>query len=119
MKSFPFAPLALAAAIALTALQTAAFAGTPVPNGRTERVETADLNLATPEGQATLDRRIAGAVRRVCATPDTRNAHSVNDSRACEALASEMARVLRDQKVAAAVAGQTRVAQAPAAPAVN
>ncbi len=36
-------------------------------------VATADLNMSTPEGVATFERRIAGALRRVCPRPDTNN----------------------------------------------
>ena len=61
--------LALVGAIALTGLQTAAFAGEPmVPNGRSITVETADLNLGSPEGQA----RLATAARPVLRPAEAR-----------------------------------------------
>lgn len=120
MKSFPIAPLALAAAVALTGLQTAAFAGTPFPNGQTEVVQTADLNLAVAEGQATLDRRIAAAAARVCATADTRSVRNIAEARKCEETANAMARAVRDQLVAAAIASELRSAEvATGARAVN
>jgi UrcA family protein len=120
MTTFRFAPLALAAAIAVTGLQTAAFAGTPFPNGRSESVVTADLNLASPQGQATLDRRIAAAAAKVCATPDNRNARMLAEARKCEEIATDMAHVVRDQMVAAAVARELRTASVETAkPAAN
>lgn len=38
------------------------------PQGMSERVSFADLNLATPAGIAALDGRIDRAVRRICAS---------------------------------------------------
>lgn len=37
---------------------------------RVAKIEVADLDLATPAGQRTLDRRIEGAVREVCRNAD-------------------------------------------------
>ena len=57
--------LALASAtIALAFTASPALANTY--ETQTMTVETADLNLATPEGQARLDRRIESAARDVC-----------------------------------------------------
>jgi UrcA family protein len=61
-----------AAAISLAAMLTPAFANAaPVSDDATIQVavvSTADLNLTTDEGQATLKARISGAVNRVCGT---------------------------------------------------
>ena len=54
------------AALALTAAPAAATDIVVAPETITVRVSYADLNLATPEGRARLDRRIAGAARSIC-----------------------------------------------------
>lgn len=58
----------LAVTVALCATTTPAFAApaTDDPNVNVAVVRTADLNLASDEGQTTLKARIAGAVSRVC-----------------------------------------------------
>lgn len=58
-----------AAACAATALSAAPAAASDIvvaPETVTVRISYADLNLATPEGRARLDRRIAGAARSIC-----------------------------------------------------
>ncbi|WP_448579862.1 UrcA family protein [Thermaurantiacus sp.] len=108
--------LALVAAIALTGLQTAAFAGeNGLPNARTVEVRTADLNLASPEGRAALDRRIDIASRRVCQAPDARSVRGLAKIRTCEEAALASARVQRDLIVARAEARQGQSATAPVA----
>lgn len=103
--------LALVGAIALTGLQTAAFAGEPmVPNGRSITVETADLNLGSPEGQARLDRRIGVAARRVCQRAGARSLSDLTKTRACEEAALASAQPQRDELVAAAEARDGRTA---------
>ena len=62
--------------IALAAASAAALAAAPAtasdivvaPETVTVRVSYADLNLASAEGRARLDRRIAGAARSICGT---------------------------------------------------
>lgn len=51
---------------ALLALQATAAGATDVDAPPSERVSFADLNLGSLEGRATLERRIAAAVERVC-----------------------------------------------------
>lgn len=55
-----------AAALPLTAAPATAADITAVPETVTVRVSYADLNLATAQGRARLDRRIAGAARSIC-----------------------------------------------------
>ena len=59
--------IALAAALAAT-VSTPALANDIVvaPDTITVRVSYADLNLASAQGRAQLDRRIAGAARSIC-----------------------------------------------------
>jgi UrcA family protein len=57
-----------------TLFLAAALAATPtVYEPRTKTVSAADLNLASEAGQATLERRVAVAVRSVCAVSSFRN----------------------------------------------
>lgn len=108
--------LALVAAIALTGLQTAAFANDHVaPTTRTVQVRTADLNLTSPEGQAQLDRRIEIASRRVCQSADARSVRAQAKTRKCEEAALTSARDQRDVIVARADARQGQSATAPVA----
>jgi UrcA family protein len=51
----------------------------------TRSVSYADLNLATPDGQATLDRRVAGAIRRICPRPDSSSLRELADHQRCTA----------------------------------
>ncbi|HYD12388.1 MAG TPA: UrcA family protein [Allosphingosinicella sp.] len=57
---------AACAATALTAAPAAASDIVVTPATVTVRVSYADLNLASAEGRARLDRRIAGAARSIC-----------------------------------------------------
>ena len=51
----------------------------------TVEVTTADLNLATPTGVATLEKRIASAVKAACEMPDMRDLKSMQSWSACVA----------------------------------
>jgi UrcA family protein len=62
-KTFFAAACVLAAAIAPS---LASAATTDAMETNVAVVRTSDLNLSTPQGQATLNARIAGAVSRVC-----------------------------------------------------
>lgn len=97
--------LALAAAtIGLAVTATPAFAdGTVV---RTTKVSTAGLDLATPEGQEMLDRRVQSAAREVCGFNEARTGTrlKLQSSRTCYAKALNSA---KDQ-VAAVVAEEAR-----------
>lgn len=67
--------IALAAAIGCT-VASLTLAAAPAnaaeivvaPSATTVRVSYADLNLASADGRAVLDRRIAGAARQICGT---------------------------------------------------
>ncbi len=84
--------------IALAAASAAALAATPAtasdivvaPETVTVRVSYADLNLASPQGRAQLDRRIAGAARSICGTYDPAQLEMFTLVRTCrqEAIAS-------------------------------
>src|SRR5688572_18120724 len=72
------------AALTLTAAPAAATDIVVAPETITVRVSYADLNLASAEGRARLDRRIAGAARSICGSvfgPDLRMAALVQDCR--------------------------------------
>jgi UrcA family protein len=67
LRSIALAATACAAvALSLTATPAAAADITVAPETVTVRVSYADLNLATAQGRARLDRRIAGAARSIC-----------------------------------------------------
>jgi UrcA family protein len=105
------APLALAAAIAVAGLQTAAFAS---PAGqRVAEVETADLDLASPAGQATLDTRLDRAARLVCRAANPRDLREVAASKQCTETARTTAGAMRDQLVARAMERSARTAGTP------
>jgi UrcA family protein len=114
-----FAPLAFLAAVAMTCLQGAAFAGTPiVPTGRTADVSVADLRLADPADVARLDQRIARAAERVCRPDDSRDLRAVAGRAACKRAAIAAATERRDVLVAAARSGEL-AGRTPARPGVD
>lgn len=51
----------------------------------TIKIQVSDLNLASAEGQATLNRRVAGAIRRVCPLPDARVLMELSEHQRCVA----------------------------------
>lgn len=86
LRSLALATAACAAATALSVFAVPALAAeiTVVPETITVRVSYADLNLATAQGRAQLDRRIAGAARSICGPyfpTDLRMAALVQDCR--------------------------------------
>lgn len=98
-----FSPLALAAAITLTCLSGAAFAGVPqVASGRSVDVPTSGLDLAIEQDRAKLDQRIALAARRVCTPDDGRDLAAMANRPACEQAAIAAARPQRDEMFARA-----------------
>jgi UrcA family protein len=103
------APLALAAALAMTGLQTAAFAADGAEVSR--QVFYGDLDLSTADGQATLDRRLEQAVREVCG-PSGRDLGALARRAECVTTARASTGVIVDQLVAAATNGEPRVAEA-------
>lgn len=69
LRSFALATAACAAATLSLAAATPASAAPDIlvaPQNVTVRVSYADLNLASAEGRARLDSRIAGAARSIC-----------------------------------------------------
>lgn len=91
LRSIALAATACAAAtLSMTATPAGAADITVIPETVTVRVSYADLNLASAEGRARLDRRIAGAARSICGTyfpTDLRTFALVQDCRE-EAIAS-------------------------------
>jgi UrcA family protein len=62
---------------------------------RTAMVSYADLDLNTPGGIATLDRRIRGAIHGVCGPADPRDLQGQDVDRQCRNLATANARTQR------------------------
>lgn len=60
---------------------------------RTARVAHADLNLASPEGRAALDRRVTRAINRVCGAGEQR----------------ELALMMRERRCVAYLQAETRI----------
>lgn len=94
----------LVAAGLSAALVAPALAAGPLEDNaprRTTTIEIADLNLATPAGQRTLDKRIESAVREVCRTADIRTGTRITsrEAQACHTRARAEAR----QQVAARI----------------
>ena len=115
-----FMPLALVAAIAMTCLQGAEFAG-GVPmesNARSVEVPLSGLNLASPADVERLDARLRTAARTVCAPQDHRDLQGMSDRAACEKTALQRATARRDVLVARAQAEQL-AARGRVAPATN
>ncbi|WP_199556272.1 UrcA family protein [Sandaracinobacteroides hominis] len=100
-------PLALIAAVAMTCLQGAAFAG--VPEGgdfRTTQVSTSGLNLANPADVEKLDARIERAARSVCMQEDNRDLAAATARATCERASIAAASSKRDVLVARAQSEQ-------------
>jgi UrcA family protein len=112
-----FIPLALLAAVTMTCLQGAAFAGTmPMESThRSVKVAIDGLNLANPAGVAMLDTRLRMAAKQVCAPHDYRDLRAVADRASCERTALERATAMRDVLVARAQAEQLAARAQPAA----
>jgi UrcA family protein len=97
-------------AMTLAVLGLAGTAVTPTlaspPESTTIEVPYSDLNLATSEGQARLDRRLEKAMRFVCGTQSHRGGSRIisHDARACLAKAQADVR----QQVAALSKGKQR-----------
>jgi UrcA family protein len=68
-------------------------------------VQTADLNLASEDGQRTLDRRLAQAAREVCGVPSDSDLVGQNKARECREEAVVRASSERDALLAAAKRG--------------
>jgi UrcA family protein len=70
-------------------------------------VQTADLDLASRDGQLQLDRRIARAAIEVCGTASPADLAGTNDVAACRADAVAKAKAASTQILAAAARGAT------------
>jgi UrcA family protein len=113
-KTRTFMPMALLAAVAMTCLQGAAFAGA-VPmeaNHRTAMVDASDLNLADPTHVAKLDDRIERAADKVCKPSDFRDLKGMSERPACKRTAIAAAASKRDVLVARAQSEQLAARQA-------
>lgn len=94
-------PIAVFAAIALTV--SPAQAADPAPAAaRTVVVRTADLDLSRPSGVATLDRRIAGAVRAACDAASDLDLVGSNRVSKCRTETMKSVAAQRDEAIAAA-----------------
>ena len=83
--AFAVAAVCTTAALTLTAAPATAADIVVAPEAVSVRVSYADLNLASAQGRAVLDRRIAGAARGICGTSfptDLRMTALVEDCRA-------------------------------------
>jgi UrcA family protein len=103
-------PLAKTITHALAALGLAGAAITPAMAGNgqilTVKVNTADIDLGTAQGQKTLDQRVEKAVRHVCRTTDLSTGTRVMSQDALACLAK--ARTDAKQQVAALIIEQQR-----------
>ncbi|WP_339692480.1 UrcA family protein [uncultured Parasphingorhabdus sp.] len=75
--------LCAAAAIAVTAAGFSVSASAQNRTVRSVEVSYADLDLASEDGQSTLQGRLKGAVRKVCGSYDARNLTEVQDHGIC------------------------------------
>lgn len=95
-------------ALALATLGLAGAAITPATAAEVERmtvtVSTADINLASPEGQRMLDNRLEKAVRTVCRVTDINTGRRIMSQEVRQCLAK--ARADTRQQVAALTAKQ-------------
>lgn len=106
------APFALAAAIALTGIGSAAIAQTPQePSGRSVEIHTSGLNLANQADRAVLEARIKSAARKVCEPQNYRDLSAMAQSARCRKSAIAAAQPHRDALYARA---DNRVRQAQA-----
>ena len=92
-----FRPLILAAAAAAALASTPTFAHPT----QTTRVSYADLNLATPYGQAELQKRLDKAAMRVCGFGTAADADAVRDCyvESRKATAVHMAEAVSNQRL--------------------
>lgn len=119
-RSRTLMPLALLAAVAMTCLQGAAFAGA-VPmeaNGRTVTIDTSGMNLSNPAEVAELNDRIKRAARTVCTPENGRDLEAMANRAACQRVALGNASAKRDVLVARAQAEQL-AQRSPAEPGAN
>jgi len=88
------------------------------PAPPTARVATADLDLSSPAGRKTLDRRLRIAIDQVCAAADAAPRTGILPNDRCRSVARTSARRQRDVLVASVDAGKNRKAGVEVATAV-
>ena len=91
-------------ALALSLLAQPAVAGT---TPRSATVQTADLNLDSPQGRATLEARVQAAVGNVCAPNAQYPLVEMRDYQRCTAEASESAKLRTVELIAAGTKTRT------------
>ena len=104
----PYAIAIASALITAGALKAAPALAEPVTaEARTyvSYVQTSDLNLASKDGQRSLDRRLAQAAREVCGVPSDADLVGQNKARDCRADAIARAGSERENLLAAANRG--------------
>ena len=79
------------------------------PEQRSELVRYGDLDLTSPSGQRTFDRRIEQAINRVCDRGDVNDLQSAMDERRCRSDARAAAHAQRSRAVASANAGSIQL----------
>lgn len=79
------------------------------PNPRTEIVGYGDLDLSSPQGIATLDRRLHQAVQNVCGRYFPRDLQSMGDVRQCRRDSWASAQLQRNQAIATVTVTQIAV----------
>lgn len=119
LRFSPLVPLSLAAALAMTALQGAAFAAAPAAPTRTISVDARGLDLTGAAGRAGLDERIETAARRACRPDDMRDLNAAAFAAACQREAVAAARGARDALVARAESGARSASRIEVLPATN
>lgn len=87
--------------LALSAALAAALLASPAMAERTEAVPYGDLNLATPEGQSTLQTRLNKAARNVCRFDDNNRLVTAEQENACYRVARKKVDVRFAEVVAA------------------
>ncbi len=98
--------LCAAAAIAITATGFSASANAQSRTVRTAIVNYTDLDLNSEDGQATLQGRLKGAVRKVCGSYDPKNLVDVQDYGVCMDQANASAQRASVTIMAAAKSGK-------------
>ncbi len=98
--------LCAAAAIAVTATGFSVSANAQSRTERTATVDYADLDLNSDDGQATLQGRLRGAVRKVCGSYDPKNLVDTQDHGSCMEEANASAQRASVTIMAAAKSGK-------------
>jgi len=92
----------------ITVALFSSIAATPAFAGESRAVSFADLDLSTPAGVATLDRRLDGAVRRICGNFHPTSPASREEVLRCR---SEARSSIYSQRSDAIASAQTRAIQ--------